>query len=185
MIYSGLSEKEILECAKKGDMEAFERFLLIYEKPVYGYILRLVGRKEDAEDLTQETFIKIYRSLAAINPEKKFKAWVYKVATNTVYNWFKYKKIRPEIFIVDDEKNDFETIDPKSLYYNIEASYDVEKALAKIKPLYKTVLLLFYWQGMDYKEIAEIMLLPINTVKTYLRRAKIALAEEINQNKQK
>lgn len=176
-----LTEKQILEIAKKGDLEAFEKLLFIYEKPIYGYILRLVGRKEDAEDLTQETFIKIYRSIAAVDPEKKFKAWVYKIATNTVYNWFKHKKNRPELFIIDDENSNFETIDKKSVYYNIEASYDIESALKKIKPLYKSVLLLHYWQDLGYKEIAEILSLPINTVKTYIRRAKIALDEEINK----
>jgi len=183
MAYLSSTEKEILKSAKKGDMEAFERLLLIYEKPIYGYIFRLVGRKEDAEDLTQETFVKIYRSITTVDLEKNFKAWIYKIATNTVYDWFKHKKGRPELFIIDDENSNFETIDASQPYYNIEASYDIESALAKIKPVYKTVLLLLYWRDLDYKEIAEIMSLPINTIKTYIRRAKIALAEEIIKKK--
>lgn len=175
-------DKKIFEAAKKGDLAAFEQILFLYEKLVFNYLFRLVGRREDAEDLTQETFIKLYRSLALIDPENNVKAWIYKIATNTAYDWLRQKHREKELYILDVSLDrNFETNSLNPTYYNIENAYDMEKMLEKIKPTYKTVLLLFYYEDLDYKKIANILSVPINTVKTYLRRAKLALKNELNK----
>ncbi len=178
-------EKELVAAAKEGNLEAFEQILFAYEKPIYSYVYRLVRQKEDAQDLTQETFVKLYKHIDAVDSEKNFRAWVYKIATNTVYDWLRKKQKRQELFIIDDPDVQFETVDVETPYQDmqrVERAKDVETALQKVRPVYRAVLLLFYWQGFGYTEIAHVLSLPLNTVKTYLYRAKHALKDELSQN---
>jgi len=177
-------EKAVIAAAKSGSIEAFEKILYAYEKPIYSYIYRLVRRREEAEDLTQESFIKLYQHLDSVDTSKNFRAWVYKIATNTVYDWLRKKQKRQELFIIDDPNIQFETVDTQTPYQDmqrVERAKDVESALEKVRPVYRAVLLLFYWQGFGYNEIAQVLSLPLNTVKTYLYRAKHALKQELAQ----
>jgi RNA polymerase sigma-70 factor, ECF subfamily len=171
-------EKGLLILAKNGDLAAFEKILSQYEKAIFNHLYRLVGRREDAEDLTQKTFIKLYRSIKTIDLEKNFKAWLYKIATNTAYDWLRIKK-REATFLSDDIENCAETIDAEDTYYSIERLEDLERALNKIKPAYKSILLLCYKDCLAYQEIAEVLNIPINTVKTHIYRAKQALKNEL------
>ena len=178
-------EKQLIQAAKDGDLEAFEKLLYAYERPIYSYVYRLVRQKEDAQDLTQETFVKLYKHIDVVDTDKNFRAWVYKIATNTVYDWLRKKQKRQEMFIIDDPNVQFESIDVQTPYQdmqNVERAKDVETALEKVRPVYRAVLLLFYWQGFGYTEIAHVLSLPLNTVKTYLYRAKHALKQELAQN---
>lgn len=175
-------ERDSLEKLKRGDPAAFEKVLLEFEKPIFGYISGMVNQRQTAEDLTQEVFIKLYKNLKKIDLEKSFKSWLYKIATNTVYDWLKADKRRGEIFSIDEEDG-FETIDGRQSYQNIESGLSLEQGLAKIKPVYRTVLLLFYYEGFSYQEISSTLSIPLNTVKTYLKRGKEALGEQIKEIK--
>lgn len=172
-------DKKILIAAKRKNFKAFEAILSHYEKVIFNYIFRLVNHRQDAEDLTQETFIKVYTHLSSIDPEKSFRAWLYKIATNVTYDWFRKKGAHPELFIIDDPLAGFETIDEESTYLKIEKAQDLLKALAGIKPIYRTVLDLFYHQGLSYEEVAQSLAIPLNTVKTHLFRAKRALKQAL------
>ncbi len=170
-------DKKILAAAKKKNFKAFEVILCHYERAIFDYIFRLVNHRQDAEDLAQETFIKVYVNLDSIDPEKNFRAWLYKIATNVVYDWFRKKGAHPELFIIDDPLAGFETIDEESTYLKIERTQDLLKALAGIKPIYRMILELFYHQGLSYEEVAQSLAIPLNTVKTHLFRAKKALKQ--------
>ncbi len=174
-----LSDKELVSLAIKGDMKAFERLVFLYEKPIFRYVLRFVSHKENAEDLVQETFIKIFRSLKSFDPEYKFKTWLFTVATNTVYDWLRKAKNNKELFIIDDPDSYFETIDERSAYKNIEDKDFFDNAISDLKPVYKSAILLFYRDQLTYEEIAEVLKVPINTVKTYMYRAKKVLSEKL------
>lgn len=168
-------DKATLERLKNSNLKAFEAVFTLYEKAIYGYIFSMIGHKENAEDLTQEVFLKLYKNAAAINPENNFKNWLYKIATNTVYDWLRKKRQSTEMFIIDDEENSFETIGGDSPYIHIEDAKDLESALDNIRPNYRRALILFYYEGMTYEEIADILEIPLNTAKTHIRRAKEAL----------
>jgi len=173
-------DQKILERAKSGNIKAFEDILSVYEKPIFNYIRRWANRRQDAEDLTQDVFIRVYKSLKSIDLQKSFKAWLYKIATNVVYDWLRKKQGKIELFTIDDGIHDFETIESDSSYINIESAKDLEAALEKIKPVYKNVLLLFYHDDLSYQEIADALNLPINTVKVCLYRAKKSLKAKLN-----
>jgi RNA polymerase sigma-70 factor (ECF subfamily) len=177
--------KELVLKARKGNLESFENLVFIFEKPIFGYLLYSVGRKEDAEDLTQEVFIKVYKNLKSLDPNLNFKAWLFKIASNTLIDWWRKRGEERELFLIDDKDINFETIDEDFSYLKIETAKDIAEALEKIRPEYKVVLLLFYWQGFSYEEIASILSLPLGTVKTKLRRAKLAIKEILTGTKNK
>ena len=160
-------------------MAAFEQLLYAYEKRIFNYILRLIQHKEDAEDITQETFLKVYKNLHKFDQNKNFKTWLYTIATNTTYDWLRRKKTRRELFVIDDPESNFETIDEFDAYKEVEDKEVVEQALQCIKPLYKSILLMYYKDELTYEEIAHHLRIPLNTVKTHLFRAKRALKEKI------
>ncbi len=180
-----INEKELIMKSQTGDFEAFEKLLYIYEKQIYRFIYKMTFRKEDAEDLTQETFIKFYKFLNKVDPEKGCRAILYKIATNTAYDWLRKRRGKIELLVINDPEHPLETLDEKSSYYSDrERNENVENLagwLERIKPVYKTVLLLYYIEDLNYKEIAITLSIPINTVKTYLHRAKIELKNTIEK----
>jgi RNA polymerase sigma-70 factor (ECF subfamily) len=171
-------DKDILIRARAGDLEAFEYILSFYEKDIYNYCLKILRNSHNATDVTQDTFIKVYTHRKNIDPEKNIKTWIFTIATNTAYDFLRAKKRKKEISL--DEEG--ETISSLEAYYPKEGIVsDVEKALEKIKPEYKKTLLLFYQQGFQYQEIADILEMPINTVKTYISRGKEQLKEILKE----
>lgn len=160
-----------------GDQSAFEQVLSAYEKPIYNHLIRLAGSTDDAADLLQETFIRLYDHRSQIDPDGNLKNWLYKVATNIAYDWFRKKK-RENLVSLDGEDLS-ETIEAQLSYTNLEqeiATIDLENALREIRPHYKNILLLYYREGFSYDEIAGILEIPINTIKTHIRRARQELS---------
>ena len=172
-------ELEMLEKMKKGDKKSFEEMVFRYERAIFSHCLSMVKNREIAEDITQDVFIKVYLNINKIDLEKSFKSWLYKIATNTVYDYFRKKSTKEEFLLIDDENSPIETIDPKDTYLDIESKNDLEKALNKLKPIHKTILMMYYFEGFSYEEIAGIISAPINTIKTHLFRAKKELKEKI------
>jgi RNA polymerase sigma-70 factor (ECF subfamily) len=166
---------EILDRAKAGDMQSFEKILFWYEKTIFNYVFAIVRHRQDAEDLAQEVFLRLYKNIKSFNPEYKFQTWLYTIATNVVRDWFRKKKRQPELFLIDDPDSKFETIDEDFSYNKLETTKDIQDGLNALKPAYRMVLTLFYWQGFGYEEIAGILSLPVNTVKTHISRAKGSL----------
>ncbi len=118
-----------------------------------------------------------------MDEEKKIRPLIYKIAQNATYDWLRKKKKRKELFIIDNDKNPFETIDPLLPYYTIEKQEkrkEIQGMLAELKPAYRNVLTLFYQEEFSYQEIARVLNLSINTIKTHIRRAKEALKRNIH-----
>jgi RNA polymerase sigma-70 factor (ECF subfamily) len=136
----------------------------------------MLKNSQNAKDVTQETFIKVFTHRKEINPEKNIKTWIFTIATNTAYDFLRGKKRKMEVSL-DAE---FETISSLKTYYIEEGLVsDVDEALMQIDSEYRKVLLLFYQQGFAYQEIADILSMPINTVKTHIGRGKEQLKEKL------
>lgn len=168
-------EGQLIYHAHKGDLRAFEQLVSLYEKRIFNYILRMVQHNEDAEDITQETFIKVYKQLHTFDQSKNFKTWLYTIATHTAYDWFRRRRARREFFVIDDPESSFETIGEDVAYKEIEDKEVVGKALRGLKPLHQIILMMYYKDELTYEEIAGHLRIPLNTVKTHLYRAKRAL----------
>lgn len=175
--------KTTIHAAIRGEMHAFEQVVFAYEKPVFSFIYKMVRSREDAADLTQETFVKVYLHMHDYDSTRPLSTWIFTIAKYTTYDWLRKVRKHEVLNIIDDEENPYTPVETRAAasgqFEDMANAIDVRSALDRIRPRYRHVLKLFYWQQYSYKQIAEELDTPMNTVKTLIRRAKQALAQEI------
>lgn len=171
---------DIIIKAQHGDLKSFEDIVYYYEKKIFGYLLKLTRNKQDAEDLTQEVFLKIYKNLKSYQTDKKFSTWIFTIAKNSATDFFRKNYHKKEVYVLDDP-NFPEPIKLESNHVIIKEikhqKLDLHSAISKIKPIYQKVIKLFYLDGFNYKEISNKLEIPVNTVKTNIFRAKKILRD--------
>lgn len=169
-----MEEWEIIEkIISEGNRDAFALIVEKYKVRIFNFIYRMVSNYEDAEDLSQEVFIRVYYSLGSFKKNFKFSHWIFKIALNICYDFLKKKKK-----IKKAEKKYFEE-------RKIESENEILDFLAeKIKELpekYRVVIILKYMQGFSYEEISEILGISRNLVKIRIYRAKEKLYNELKE----
>ncbi|MDI6782395.1 MAG: sigma-70 family RNA polymerase sigma factor [bacterium] len=168
---------EILTRAGSGDIESFEQIYKKFSSFVYNVSLRITHNSHDAEEITQDTFMKIYHKLKTFRFCSSFKTWVCRIAVNTAINYY-HSSMKKE-----SKRVDFETViltkgdDRKDLDDIIkqEESAQVDLLLKALKPAHRVCLILREMEGLSYQEIAGILKIPVNTVRSRLKRAREAL----------
>ncbi len=174
-----IQENVLILKSKAGDFKAFEELVRLYQNRIYNFVYRIVYERETAEDLAQETFIRAFKNLAGIDVNLSFKSWLYKVAVNLTNDYLKEKYARYQFEDFRDLTNpEFELKDEASAA-RIKKAVFLEEGLRRIDAKYRAVLLLYFKEGFSYKEIAYKLDLPLNTVRTHLKRAKTALKKAI------
>ncbi|MDF2676789.1 MAG: sigma-70 family polymerase sigma factor [Bacillota bacterium] len=184
------NELWLIEQSRKGNVDAFEELIRDYKKSAYNIALRVLRNKEDAEDISQEALIKVFKNIQFFNMQSTFKVWMYRIVVNTCLD-FKRKKTVDTFSI--DEKIDLDngdevfrqiedkTNDPDSL---VDKNYDsqmVNEAVNNLEDEFKTIIILRDIQGFSYSEISEILSCNIGTVKSRLYRARKSLKEIIEK----
>lgn len=170
-------DSSIIKKAQTGDKIAFDQITLFYHKKVFNFSRRYLAVREDAEDVTQEVFLKVYKNIKKYDFRTSFSTWLFTIAKNTIYDTLRKSQKHHEIKIEDISNIETKIVtDIEKTSEKINRQVDVALALSEIKPEYQKVIKLFYWGGLGYKEIARVMKIPINTVRTYLRRAKKSMA---------
>lgn len=176
---------EVVLAAREGNVRAFEQIVRAYERPIYTFIYRMLLQRDDTLELTQETFLKLYRSITTYEPQRDFGAWLFTIARNAVYDRLRKRKNCRELLIINDPVHPFDPEDDApDIWQRIaiaEEQIDVARALGRLRPEHKEILLLYYWQGYQYTELAEILEKPVNTIKTLLRRARQAIGQEMTK----
>lgn len=147
----------------KQDAENFRLVIKKYQELVLNYIYGWIWDRYFAEDLTQETFIALYKNLGKYDKSKSLKAWLLTIARNKSIDYLRYNVARKELPLKGDLVGEDEV--------QIEEGH-LKEMMDGLDKKYKEVLLMYYWQELTYKEIAEILGISINTVKTRLKRAK-------------
>lgn len=172
-----------------GKEEAFEKLLNKYLKPVYNFIFRLTSDRSAADDLTQDTFVKAWRNIGSFSRDKKFKTWLFTIAKNTAFDYFKKKKAIPFSNFADEEGNseldnlsDNEIL-PDELLAKADSAELIEKKLSEIPDPYRIILLLHYKEDFSLSEIAKILDKPYNTVKSRHQRALAKLKRILDKKK--
>lgn len=178
------TDEELVKMALN-NQDSFLYLVERYEKKLLSYIIRISGfSKEDAEDVLQEVFIKVYVNLNSFDDDLKFSSWVYRITHNEVINNYRKKKVRPQsVMDLDDEflnnlASDLKTdghIDQRYLKEN------VAKVIENLDPKYKEILVLRFWEDKDYSEISDILKKPMGTVATLISRAKKKFQEELEK----
>lgn len=163
---------------KNCDEKSLEILIKQYLKPIYNFVYRYAGNAQDAEDITQDVFVKVWRNLKKFDRQKSFKAWIFTIAKNTSIDFLKKKKTIP--------LSSFDTlIDPSPLPYEILEQKGMgemlSRAINKLSPKYRTVLSLSYNKHLTFREIAESLNEPLNTVKSRYRRALIILKKFLQE----
>ena len=170
-------EDSLIRESAKGDLDAFEEIYKIASPYVYTIVYQITNNVEDAQDVTQDVFIKVHNNVASFKFKSSFKTWIYKIAVNTALNTIK-KRAREEDKITNYEKeikysskgNDNEEI---TNYEN--QNLLIESLAENLNPDQRACILLREIEGMSYKEIAKTLNININTVRSRLKRARLIL----------
>jgi len=172
--------RAVLERARAGDRAAFEEIVRELTPRLYRLAWRMVFHREEAADLTQEVWIRLYRNLDKYDPEQPFLPWFWTVATNACLNWKARKRVKAMPFSALDRDGEeggrFEPADRKqgerSATQRLGMSEEIEAALAALPEDYRMVVALFYLEQKEVAEIARILDRPEGTIKTWLYRAR-------------
>jgi RNA polymerase sigma-70 factor, ECF subfamily len=189
--YKKLTDQEVVALARQGREAAYRELIGRYERPVFSLIYRLVRDREKSEDISQETFIKVMNALDRYDPSYKFSSWIFKIAHNTSLDHLRKKE--PEMLSLegsphaetaaDAEASVITAVSTEEAPDDYAASRELggllEAAVAKLRPEYRTAVILCHVEGRPYEEIAEIMEVPLGTVKTYIHRARNELKEHL------
>lgn len=180
------SERWLVEESRKGNVEAFEELIKDYKRIAYNIALRVLRNVEDAEDASQEAFIKIFKSISNFNMESTFKVWMYRIVVNTSIDYKRRKNVynisldetldlgsgrEIQREIADNSNNPDAQIEK---YYSVHL---VNGAINKLEDDFKTIIILRDINGLTYNEISEILSCNLGTVKSRLSRARKSLKE--------
>ena len=183
-------ESRIVQKVLRGDVNAFEKLVLEYEKSVYNIALRMTGNSEDASDMTQEAFIKAYNSLQSFRGDSKFSVWLYRIATNVCLDFLRSRSRKPTVSLsVEDNEGEEvqlnvadESQSPELLLDRQMTRESVRRGLETLSPEYRQILLLREIQGLSYDEISQALGLDVGTVKSRIFRARKKLCAFLLQD---
>ncbi|WP_282939839.1 RNA polymerase sigma factor [Paenibacillus sp. RC67] len=184
-----LTDEQLVEQIRQGDEEAYRFLIERHKNYIYTLVYRLVEHRETAEDLTQEIFIKLYRSLVHFRGDAKFTTWVYRLSVNLVTDYRRSQRRRPYEAILDKVKNWFgnRQEEPEAAALQKEEQQTILKLLSELPDKYRLILYLYHYKQLSYQEIAEATQLPLKTIETRLYRGKALLKQkwqEVRNNEQ-
>jgi RNA polymerase sigma-70 factor (ECF subfamily) len=183
------TDQEIVALAREGREAAYRELIRRYERPVFSLILRMVRDRQLAEDLAQETFIKALNAISSYRPEFKFSSWIFKIANNAAIDHLRRRELNT--LSIDGAPNATSAEDIEATALQVgdksetplaelearELGTAIERAIGRLRPEYRSCIMLRHVEGMAYEEIAQLLDLPLGTVKTYIHRARHELRE--------
>jgi RNA polymerase sigma-70 factor (ECF subfamily) len=187
--------RELIERAQAGDSQALSQLVLSQQHYVYSIAMSVLKNPEDAADLAQESFIRLFRALPQYNGESRFTTWLYRLVVNLGRDELRRRGRQvPTLPPLEDEENDYDQmasvadddrwVDPAQALDSQETRQQVRRALDQLEEHYRLVLTLYYFDDMKYNDIAEILDIPLNTVKSHIRRGKERLAAILQAQEQ-
>jgi RNA polymerase sigma-70 factor (ECF subfamily) len=186
-----LPDADVARLAQRGREAAFRELVRRYERPVFSLVFRMVRDSATAEDLAQDTFIKVLNHIDKYRPEFKFSSWLFKIANNVAIDHLRRRHL--DTISMDGSPNAATAADVEATSFDIadhsESALDVmeakelgsaiERAIGALRPEYRSCIMLRHVEGRSYEEIAATLDLPLGTVKTYIHRARHQLREAL------
>ena len=174
--------------ARTGDQKAFAELMHRYKDSIYFMALKMVNNKEDAMDLTVETFAKAFEKLDKYQPDFAFSTWLFRVGTNNCIDFIRKKKLNTQSInsMVDDDGDErplqikADTLNPEEESMRKQQSQTLKLLIDNLPPRYRNLIVLRYFDELSYEEIAEQLDLPLGTVKAQLFRARYLLGNILN-----
>jgi RNA polymerase sigma-70 factor (ECF subfamily) len=185
------SDQQIVAWAQDGHEVAFRELVRRYQRPVFSLIYRMVRDRETAEDLAQETFVKVLNAIDSYRPEHKFSSWIFKIANNAAIDHLRRRE--PDLLSLDGAPDAVSVERQEATALQVrdvgetpldelearELGSHIETAIARLRPEYRACIMLRHVEGRAYEEIAAILDLPLGTVKTYIHRARAELRDAL------
>jgi RNA polymerase sigma-70 factor (ECF subfamily) len=169
--------RELVGRCLHGDQLAMAELVDRYKHRVYALCYRMLGHRQDAEDVTQQTFLRVLKNLCRWDPERDFEPWLFAIAGNRCRTALAARSRRAAAKPIDEPLPD-KTPNPNSADQLAE---ELNLALTTLRPDYREVFLLFHQQEMNYEQIAEQMKRPVGTIKTWIHRARLDLIRQLNE----
>ena len=182
--FSSAADRDLVLSAAQGIEGGFEELVRRYQRPISGYVYRMVGDYEAALDLTQEIFIKIYGSLSRYRPEFKFSTWIYKIAHNTAIDHLRRHSGRERSLTSGTETDNYDlplessSPSPEQQSEREERRMEIEWVVRSLPTAYRELVVLRHSQDLTYEEIVEVTGLPLGTVKNRLFRAREMMRQQ-------
>jgi RNA polymerase sigma-70 factor (ECF subfamily) len=188
---TGITDQEVVERASAGSESAYRELVRRYQRPVFSLIYRMVRDRELAEDLTQETFVKVLNAIDRYRPEYKFSSWIFKIANNAAIDHLRRRELdtlsldggpdatTPDQVQATSLQLGDATESPLDELEARELGTQIERAIGALRPEYRSCIIMRHIEGRPYDEIADVLDLPLGTVKTYIHRARAELRESL------
>ena len=187
------TDKDLITRCQKADMTAFNVIVSRYKVKIYNYVYRMTGNAEDAEDLTQEVFVRMYTGLSSFRAEASLSTWLFRIAGNLVID--KYRRSKKEKGIVSsldttpaygsnsDEEGTRDVPDwsqtPEKLLGQKELGAQIEGALLRLPEKLRSAVILYDIEGLSYEDIALMEKVPLGTIKSRIFNARVALRQQL------
>lgn len=190
-----LPDADLVALAQEGREQAYRELVRRYERPVFSLIYRMVRDREVAEDLAQDSFIKVLNHIDRYRPEFKLSSWLFKIANNVAIDHLRKRQLdtvsmdgsphaatqseieATQLEIAAQQETALEEMEAK------EIGTAIERAIAALRPEYRSCIMLRHVEGRSYEEIAAMLDLPLGTVKTYIHRARHQLREALEETR--
>jgi len=182
------SDSELVQKIKNNDYTAFRTFYELYKDLTYNVCYRILNNKDDAEDATQDVFIKVFKSIKKFRGDAKLSTWLYQIAVNISLNYARRKKIVAFLsldFLLGKEEyfSDTSSASPYAELEKNESEMQVQQAIDALPARQRTAVILQRYEGLSYKEITEVMKTSLSAVESLLHHAKENLADELLNRK--
>lgn len=194
MAQQSLQEADLVRRVQTGDDGAFDRLVELCSAQVYSLAYRLIGNNEDAQDLAQEAFVRVYQAIPRFRHDATFSTWLYRIVVNVCHDELARRRRRPSTMteLSGDDETSTQILDtmsaggetPETLLLRRERQRALQHALLQLPEAYRMVVLLHDVQGLAYQEIAEVLHTGVGTVKSRLHRARLMLREKISNERE-
>lgn len=185
---ANLTDYELISQYLKGNEQAFEALVKRYTSVIYRFVFTYLKNQQAAEDVTQEVFVKVWKNMKKIDKNKSFKSWLYTVAKNSALDYLKKRQSLPFSRFEVEGKNvlaeklaDASRL-PDTMAQNAESSIILSRAIAALSEKYRQVMTMYYYNYFNFREIAELLGEPINTIKSRHRRGVLMLSKIITRS---
>ena len=173
-----VTDLQLVKMCLDGKQEAFSELVSRYKRLIYSVVYNMLKNKEEVNDVAQEVFIRIYKSLHKYNPDYKFSTWAVKITTNLCLDILRKKKI--DAVSIDDAIGVSSDVDtPETKYIKKERSEKIREAIESLPEKYRMPIVLFHQHGLSYQEMTEVLKEPMTIIKNRLYRARLMLREKL------
>lgn len=180
-------EARLAELARIGDRNAFAELVELYKDKIYHLAYRMLNNKQEAEDVVQETFLRVYMNLHKYDEKLKFSTWIFRIGTNLCIDRLRKRKqtYSLDADVTDGEGNDYYSLlpghedTPEKQVIVSETQQQIKDAIESLPEKYKTIVILRYLQDLSLQEISEVLDMPVTTIKTRVHRGREFLRKKL------